>query len=121
VCGAEIDCREFSCEIRQREAGFFSGGVARIYLYLWMFFLTRNILCPPTVALTGLSPEGRNDGAVGGKAVPERMALSDQTGQKPRCVRRARKKLLAHVLGVHLYRTALTERMDERCLFVKYF
>ena len=50
---------------------------------------------------------------MGGKAVPERMACSDQTGQKPRCIRRARKKNTAHVLGIHHYRRALTEQMDD--------
>ncbi len=51
LCGAEID--GISCEIRK------SG----LYLYLWMFFLTRR------AHLASLAPEGRNDGW-GGRARP---------------------------------------------------
>ena len=46
------------------------------------------------------------------RAVSERMAQTDQTGQKPRCVRRARKNVIAHVLVGNQERTALTEQMD---------
>lgn len=61
VCGAEIGFdsprtrpqQGISCEIRKRF------GVARIYLYLWMYFHT-DILCSQQFA--SLAPEGRNDG-----------------------------------------------------------
>ncbi len=59
-------------------------------------------------------------GVMGGKAVPERTAWVRTKRAKSLVVSDGRvKKLLAHVLGVHQYRTALTEKMDERCLFVK--
>jgi hypothetical protein len=35
-------------------------GGTRIYLYLWMDFLTRHLLCSQQFA--SLAPEGRNDG-----------------------------------------------------------
>ena len=56
-----------------------------------------------------------------GEAVPERMALSDQTGQKPRCIRRARKMFPAHVLEEHHYRTALTKQMERAVPICKCF
>jgi len=54
---------------------------------------------------------------MGGEAVPDRMAWSDQTGQKPRCIRGARKVLLHTYFGGT--NTESTDRGDgQRCLFV---
>jgi hypothetical protein len=91
-CGAEIGfdyspSREF--HVRSARAV----GVARIYLYLWTFFLTRTYSAQQ---FASLAPEGRNDGWEGGVRAD---GLSDQTGQKPRCIRRARKKILHTYLG----------------------
>ena len=121
MCGAEIDfdlihtgpAREF--HVRSAGAGFFLGGWHASILYLCTFFSHAHTV--PNSSPHWL-PEGRYGWVMGGKAMSERMARSDQTGQKPRCIRRARKNGTAHVLGVHQSRRALSEEMDGRCLFV---
>jgi hypothetical protein len=63
-CGAEIDYLIHpSREFHVRSAGALLGGGTRIYLYLWMFFLTRTYSAQQ---FSSLAPEGRNDGWEGG-------------------------------------------------------
>ena len=84
-----------------------------------MFFLTRTYLCPQQLPSLGF-PEGRNDGGDGWEGRARADGLGRTKRAKSLVVSDGRvKKLLAHVLGVHQYRTALTDQMDERCLFVK--